>query len=81
MLFLHIELDKQNTFEVINFMEEKYLNFKSLLEYFVTHLEYCQNNEDKSTRGYHKYLKDWIEGTDKQFKKSGWGSDGDNIQK
>lgn len=52
-------------------MEEKYLNFKSLLEYFVTHLEYCQNNEDKSTRGYHKYLKDWIEGTDKQFKKSG----------
>ena len=52
-------------------------NFKHLLEYFCTHLQYIVNN-DKSTRGYDEYLKKYIdEGT---FKKSGQGYKGQRIQ-
>ncbi len=41
---------------------DEYSKFKSLLEYFVAHLEYCQNEimspgTGKNTRGYQKYIK------------------------
>lgn len=40
---------------------DEYSKFKSLLEYFVAHLEYCQNEKmspgtGKNTRGYQKYI-------------------------
>lgn len=49
---------------------QKYVIFKQALEYFVTHLEYIQNN-DSNIPGYTKYLKPFI--TNKTFKKQGSG--------
>ncbi|HOD88727.1 MAG: hypothetical protein BWX59_02302 [Bacteroidetes bacterium ADurb.Bin028] len=51
-----------------------YKNFKSLLEYFVSHLEYCVT-QDKNGRGYDTYIKNV-----KNFKKSGYGDKGHKIQ-
>ena len=38
-------------------MNNNYSRFKSLLEYFVAHLEYFQNKEKEELRGYDEYLK------------------------
>lgn len=54
--------------------EEK---FKCLLEYFVAHLEYCEN-ERTDTKGYDTYIKNLVEVG--SFKKSGKGYDGNAIQ-
>lgn len=55
--------------------EENYSKFKKLLEYFVVHLEYADN--EKVDVGY-EYIKKFIEnGT---FKKTGQGYKGDKIQ-
>ena len=55
--------------------EENYLKFKSLLEYFVVHLEYANNG--KVDAGY-EYIEKFIEnGT---FKKAGQGYNGNKIQ-
>lgn len=59
-------------------MNDKYLKFKCLLEYFVTHLEYIQNNNDVNTRGYDKYLKGLID--QNEFSKQGQGYKGASIQ-
>jgi 5-methylcytosine-specific restriction protein B len=48
--------------------------FKSLLEYFVAHLEYCVTDQ-KDGEGYTKYIKDI-----KKFIPSGQGHKGQNIQ-
>jgi 5-methylcytosine-specific restriction endonuclease McrBC GTP-binding regulatory subunit McrB len=66
-------------------MEENYNRFKSLLEYFVAHLEYMQSRKDKNSRGYEQYIKKYINpNTGKldttKFKCSGQGYDGDKIQ-
>ena len=53
--------------------ENNYSRFKSLLEYFVAHLEYCQN-EDETGRGYEKYIKG------KDVSKSGQGYKDQAIQ-
>ncbi|GIM52943.1 hypothetical protein CAPN004_19730 [Capnocytophaga cynodegmi] len=53
------------------------VKFKHLLEYFVTHLEWCQN-EDTSILGYQKYIKKFVE--NENFYKTGQGYDGDRIQ-
>lgn len=53
----------------------KYTRFKSLLEYYVSHLEYCQN-ESVDCRGYSKY----IEPIKNEFKKSGQGYNNMSIQ-
>lgn len=57
-------------------MEEKD-KFKNLLEYFVTHLEWCQN-EDTSILGYQKYIKKFVKKN--EFRKTGQGYNGDKIQ-
>ena len=64
--------DNPNTF--IDMMD-KYTRFKSLLEYFVSHLEYCQN-KSVDCRGYSKY----IEPIKNEFKKSGQGYNKRGIQ-
>ncbi|GET44987.1 McrB family protein [Capnocytophaga felis] len=51
--------------------------FKKLLEYFVSHLEWCQN-EDVNFIGYEKYIKNLFEKN--EFRKAGQGYDGDKIQ-
>ena len=56
-------------------MMNKYTRFKSLLEYYVSHLEYCQN-ESVDCRGYSKY----IEPIKNEFKKSGQGYNNRSIQ-
>lgn len=52
-------------------------NFKHLLEYFVSHLEWCQN-EDVNFIGYEKYIKNLVEKN--KFRKAGQGYNGDKIQ-
>lgn len=49
---------------------QKYNNFKQVLEYFVTHLEFIQN-ENTNIKGYAKYLKPFIDSG--KFKKQGSG--------
>jgi len=66
-------------------MEENYNRFKSLLEYFVAHLEYLQSGEDKNSRGYKQYIREYIDlNTGKldktRFKYSGQGYKGNKIQ-
>lgn len=51
-------------------VSQNYTNFKQALEYFVTHLEYIQNN-NKNIPGYTKYLKPFIDS--KKFKIQGYG--------
>ena len=57
--------------------EEKYIYFKHLLEYFISHLEWC-NNSDTSFIGYDKYIKPLLDA--KEFKYSGQGWNGAQIQ-
>lgn len=60
-------------------MEEKdYLNFKILLEYYVSHLEWVTNNDTKHI-GYLKYIEPLLKS--KNFKITGQGYNGGNIQK
>ncbi len=56
----------------------EYLKFKKLLEYFVTHLVYLQNDENDETTGYDKYIKPFIDVG--SFKKTGQGYKDGNIQ-
>ena len=58
--------------------EQEYKNFKSLLEYFVAHLEYVANNCDVSHHGYKKYIQPWVDSN--KFKKTGTGYNGQKIQ-
>ncbi|MFK8283848.1 McrB family protein [Capnocytophaga canis] len=53
------------------------VKFKHLLEYFVTHLEWCQN-EDVNFIGYEKYIKNLVEKN--KFRKAGQGYNDDKIQ-
>lgn len=57
-----------------SFINENYLRFKKLLEYFVAHLEFCVTN-DKNNDRYNSYIKNI-----KNFNKSGQGHKGQNIQ-
>lgn len=59
-------------------MKDKYQSFKCLLEYFVAHLEYLQNDV-KDTDGYKKYIAPIV--NDDNFRKTGQGYNGDEIQK
>lgn len=58
-------------------MKDKYQNFKCLLEYFVAHLEYMQNNT-VDTNGYQKYIAPLVK--KHRFTQSGQGYNGGNIQ-
>lgn len=58
--------------------EYKYINFKHLLEYFVSHLEWC-NNRDESFVGYQLYIKPLLDA--KKFTYSGNGWKGGTVQK
>lgn len=57
--------------------EQEYRNAKCILEYFVAHLIWVQN-QDKSGIGYEKYLQPWIDNN--TFKSEGAGYNGDKIQ-
>lgn len=58
--------------------ESDYVNFKHILEYFCTHLQYIAAKEDKTVEGYGDYIKPFVDaGT---FRKSGQGYNGDYIQ-
>ena len=57
---------------------EELIKFKHLLEYFVAHLNFVQNNDDSSAAGYNEYIKPWKD--KKSFKYSGQGYGGDGIQ-
>ncbi|EGC78394.1 hypothetical protein HMPREF9353_00408 [Treponema denticola F0402] len=59
-------------------MADKYQKFKYLLEYFVAHLEYLQNNTI-NTDGYKKYIDPLVKSN--SFKKTGQGYKGHLIQK
>ena len=59
-------------------MQEEYIKFKKLLEYFVSHLEWVQNKNSDSI-DYVTYIKPLL---DKGiFKRTGQGYHGANIQK
>ena len=64
--------------EIMNNKDDNYLRFKHLLEYFVSHLEWCVN-KDENFIGYHKYIQTLIDNNN--FKLSGQGWNGGNIQK
>lgn len=55
----------------------KYLQFKKLLEYFVSHLEWIENKDD-SFKGFPIYIKSLVD--DSTFKMTGQGYDGAGIQ-
>lgn len=57
--------------------ENDYLNFKYLLEYFVSHLEWIVNN-DASFIGYKKYIEPRLQKN--EFKITGQGYNGGRIQ-
>ena len=57
--------------------KDKYVRFKHLLEYFVSHLEWCSNN-DTSFIGYNSYIKPLLD--TKRFIASGQGWKGHKIQ-
>ena len=63
--------------DMMNMKEDKYIYFKHLLEYFVSHLEWC-NNGDTSFIGYNTYIKPLLDA--KKFKFTGQGWNGDQIQ-
>ena len=52
-------------------ISQKYVNFKQALEYFVTHLEYIQNN-NSNIPGYTKYLKPFIDSKEFRIQGSGY---------
>lgn len=56
---------------------DKYAQFKHILEYFVAHLEWIQNN-DTSGSGYAQYIAPIVKSPN--FRKTGRGYNGDNIQ-
>ena len=56
---------------------EELINFKKLLEYFVSHLEWIETN-DENIKGYDKQIRPLIE--DNSFKITGQGYDGAGIQ-
>lgn len=58
-------------------MQEEYLKFKKLLEYFVSHLDWIQNKQS-SFIGYDKYIKPYVDNG--SFKMTGQGYDGAGIQ-
>lgn len=58
-------------------MQEEYLKFKRLLEYFVSHLDWIQNKQS-SFIGYDKYIKSYVDNG--SFKMTGQGYDGAGIQ-
>lgn len=62
---------------VLNNSKNNLLQFKSLLEYFISHLEWVVN-EDTSNVGYSKYIKPLIECN--SFKKTGQGYADEKIQ-
>ncbi|MDR0431666.1 MAG: AAA family ATPase [Tannerellaceae bacterium] len=72
--------------ELVQAMEElgmteiknEYQKFKTLLEYFVAHLEWLINNDEEG-RGYSTYINPLIR--DNLFCKTGKGYNGDKIQK
>ncbi len=59
-------------------INENYLKFKKLLEYFVAHQEWVVNG-NINNRGYKDYINSLIEKNN--FKRTGQGYGGDNIQK
>ena len=60
------------------FMDEYYLKFKQLLEYFVAHLEWVVNG-DEAGRGYKTYIEKLIRSG--EFKRGGQGHKNQKIQK
>lgn len=58
--------------------DKDFLNFKKLLEYFISHLEWIVNN-DSSFIGYQKYIEPFLKANN--FKKTGQGYNGGKIQK
>lgn len=58
-------------------MQEEYIKFKRLLEYFVSHLDWIQNKQS-SFIGYDKYIKRYVD--NRSFKMTGQGYDGAGIQ-
>lgn len=71
---LHPEFD--DIIKIGNMAE--YHRFRQLLEYFVAHLEYCNNGNDTSSRGFDQYIKSWVD--TQSFKCSGQGYNGGQIQ-
>ena len=73
--------EETKVLEGVEVMEKENISemgkFKHLLEYFVSHLEWCENN-NKSSRGYNDYIKPLID-TGK-FIDKGHGYKGDPIQ-
>lgn len=63
----------------LNAVLPEYEKFKHLLEYFVTHLEYVENNTNTNVRGYDEYLKEFVDGN--TFIRSGFGYKEGGIQK
>ena len=55
-------------------INKNYFRFKTLLEYFVAHLEFCVTNDENNDR-YNRYIKDI-----KNFNRSGQGHKGQKIQ-
>lgn len=69
---IHAELSEDST------PESDYVNFKHILEYFCTHLQYIAAKEDITVKGYSDYIEPFVDaGT---FRKSGQGYNGDYIQ-
>ncbi len=60
--------------EQLNYENDDLERFKSLLEYFISHLEWCENQDSKFI-GYEKYIKP-IE----KFRSTGKGEKGNGIQ-
>jgi 5-methylcytosine-specific restriction protein B len=57
---------------------DEYVKFKHLLEYFISHLEWC-NDSNIDGRGYENYIQLLIE--NKKFLMTGQGYNGGNIQR
>ena len=64
--------------DMMNNKDDNHLRFKHLLEYFISHLEWCVN-KDETFIGYHKYIQPLVDSNN--FKLSGQGWNGGNIQK
>ena len=71
--YRNFDIEDLNMAEV----NEEYVNFKCMLEYFVSHLEYIQN-EDTTYVGYEKYIKPYVDKNN--FKMLGQGYKGQGIQ-
>jgi hypothetical protein len=71
--YRNFDIEDLNMTEV----SKEYVNFKCMLEYFVSHLEYIQN-EDTTYVGYEKYIKPYVDKNN--FKMLGQGYKGQGIQ-